>query len=327
MRVIQVENLAKVFRTKQKPEGLKGSWQAVIRPKYKEVAAVSDLSFSVETGEMLAFIGPNGAGKSTTIKMLTGILHPSAGSATVLGMVPWRQRYQLAFHIGSVFGQKSQLWYHLPPSDTINLLGRIYEMDPTELRNRRAMLVEVFELQELMETPVRKLSLGQRMRCEIAASLLHKPSLLLLDEPTIGLDVVARQKIRDLIRWMNREEKITVFLTSHDTGDIESICKRAVVINHGNIILDDSVSTLRRDYIKQKIVDLKLANRLEHFACPGAQILKQGDYGVKLLVNTESDSIGAVLEYLVGHYPVLDVTISNPPLDQVIAQIYTAKSA
>lgn len=326
MPVISVNNLCKVFRTKQKQPGLKGSIISVMRPTYKEVEAVSQISFQVEPGELLAFIGPNGSGKSTTIKMLTGILYPTSGTAEVLGMVPWKERYQLSFRIGSVFGQKSQLWYHLPPMDTFNLLGRIYELDLKTFRKQRDMLIEVFELKDFITTPVRKLSLGQRMRCEIAASLLHKPDLLFLDEPTIGLDVVARQKIRDLIKWMNQELGTTIFLTSHDTGDIEPICKRVIIINHGTIILDDSVSTLKRDYIKEKVIDLRLAAAVDDFTCPGAIIQKQSEYGVKLVVNTSQTDIGALLEYLVTHYPVVDVNISNPPLEQVIAQIYTQET-
>lgn len=322
MPAILVERLAKVFQTKEKAEGLRGSLEAMIRPRIRSIEAVREISFLVESGEMLAFIGPNGAGKSTTIKMLVGILHPTAGSAHVLGLVPWQDRYRLAFSIGSVFGQKSQLWYHLPPADTFTLLGRIYELEHDQFCRRRDMLVEIFEIKPLMDIPVRKLSLGQRMRCEIAASLLHRPRILFLDEPTIGLDVVARQNIRDLIKRMNEEEHTTVFLTSHDTGDIESLCKRVIVINHGTIILDDTVSTLRRDYLKQKVIDLKLGVTVENFQCPGVAVLKAKGYGIKLLVETDRVEIRRVLEYLVQTYPVVDVNISNPPLDQVIAEIY-----
>ena len=192
----------------------------------------------------MAFIGPNGAGKSTTIKMLTGILHPTSGEATVLGLTPWKDRERLSYKIGSVFGQKSQLWYHLPPIDTFNLLGKIYEMDQSEQIKRRDFLVETFEIGDLMKTPVRKLSLGQRMRCEIAASLLHKPEVIFLDEPTIGLDVVARQNVRQTLKQWNDQEKATIFLTSHDVGDIEYLAGRVVIINHGQIVLDDQVKTL-----------------------------------------------------------------------------------
>lgn len=207
----------------------------------KEMVAVQGINLTVPEGQAVAFIGPNGAGKSTTIKMLTGILKPTSGQARVLGLDPWRQRRELVREIGAVFGQRSQLWLHLPASDTFDLLAEIYGLGKNDYRKRRDMLIERFELGDFLDTPVRKLSLGQRMKAEIAASLLHKPRLLLLDEPTIGIDVVARQRLRELICQWNREEGLTVFLTSHDTGDIESVASRVVVINHGQVVLDSSV--------------------------------------------------------------------------------------
>lgn len=207
----------------------------------RNVVAVEDITLNVPVGQAVAFIGPNGAGKSTTIKMLTGILKPSAGSAKVLGLDPFNQRNKLVKEIGAVFGQRSQLWLHLPPGDTFDLLAEIYCLGKNDYRKRRDMLIERFELGPLLNTPVRKLSLGERMRAEIAASLLHQPRLLMLDEPTIGIDVVARQRLRELICQWNKEEGMTVFLTSHDTGDIESVATRVVVINHGKIVMDDSV--------------------------------------------------------------------------------------
>jgi ABC-2 type transport system ATP-binding protein len=216
--------------------------RALFKPEYSEVEAVRRLSFQMEAGELLGFIGPNGAGKSTTIKMLTGILHPSGGEAKVLGYVPWKERQKLAFHIGTVFGQRPQLWYHLPAIDTLRLFGKIYELDDRETKKRIDFLADAFEIRDLLETPVRKLSLGQRMRCEVAASLLHRPKLILLDEPSIGLDVVAKQHIRDAIRRMNQEEGVGVLLTSHDAGDLEALCKRVIIINHGQIVYEDKVS-------------------------------------------------------------------------------------
>ena len=207
MPAIEVRNLTKVFRTKHKAAGLKASVRSLFRPEYSLVEAVRGLSFEMEAGELLGFIGPNGAGKSTTIKILTGILFPTGGEATVLGFIPWKQRQKLAYHIGTVFGQRPQLWYHLPAIDTFTLFGKIYEMDDGETKKRIAYLADAFEIGDLLETPVRKLSLGQRMRCEVAASLLHKPKLLLLDEPSIGLDVVAKQHIRDAIREMAKQRK------------------------------------------------------------------------------------------------------------------------
>ncbi|HEX6971761.1 MAG TPA: ATP-binding cassette domain-containing protein [Limnochordia bacterium] len=325
MPAIEVNGLVKTFVSKQKAPGLRGSLAALWRPRYRRVEAVRHISFTAEAGEMLAFIGPNGAGKSTTIKILTGILHPSAGDARVLGFVPWRQRTQLAFYIGSVFGQKSQLWYHLPPSDTFDLLAHIYELSPSVYRARRAALVDAFEIGDLMHTPVRRLSLGQRMRCEIAAALLHRPQVLFLDEPTIGLDVVAKQKIRTCIQRMNREEAITLFLTSHDTSDIEQLCRRVIVINHGTVILDAPISALKRDYIKEKVIDLRLAAPTSDLSIPGATVIKAKGPGVKLSVDTSQQSIQGVSEAIVRRYPVQDITILDPPLEEVIRAIYARK--
>src|SRR5512132_4140558 len=230
MPAIDVSNLQKTFQTKRKAAGMSGSLRALFKPEYSSIEAVRKLTFQMEPGELLGFIGPNGAGKSTTIKMLTGILHPTGGEAKVLGFVPWKERQKLAYHIGTVFGQRPQLWYHLPAIDTFTLFGKIFEMDDRETKMRIGFLTEAFEIGDLLETPVRKLSLGQRMRCEVAASLLHRPKLLLLDEPSIGLDVVAKQNIRDMIKRMNEMEGVGVLLTSHDAGDIEALCKRVIII-------------------------------------------------------------------------------------------------
>jgi ABC-2 type transport system ATP-binding protein len=217
----------------------------LFRPLSETVHAIDGLSFSIAPGERVAFIGPNGAGKSTTLKVLAGILRPDAGDVRVLGFVPSAERRRLAFQIGTVFGQRSQLWYQLPPRDTFDLLGRVYEIDRGRHRRRIAMLTALFELGGLVDTPVRQLSLGERMRCEIAASLLHSPRLLFLDEPTIGLDVSAKAAIRDLLRTESERERVTLLLTSHDTGDIERVCTRVIVINHGRLLWDGPVAALR----------------------------------------------------------------------------------
>lgn len=327
MPAIVVNGLGKDFTAKLKGEGLRGSLTSVLSPQYRSIVAVDSVDFSVAEGEILAFIGPNGAGKSTTIKMLTGILHPTRGDARVNGRIPWKERYALSFEIGSVFGQKSQLWYHLPPIDTFNLLGRIYELPRNDFRRRLDELVELFDLGEIMEIPVRKLSLGQRMRCEVAASFLHRPRVVFLDEPTIGLDVVAKQKIRDLILTMNRAEGVTVFLTSHDTGDIEHLCKRVMVINHGSIILDTSVRELKQSYIRSKVIDLKVGERIGTFGSDGVTVLKQTEYGLKLRVDTGRRPIQQVVEELVRRFEVVDITVSDPPLEEVITEIYQRESA
>ena len=323
MSAIRVTGLRKTFQSKRKAAGLRASLRALARPAYSSIEAVRGISFEMETGELLGFIGPNGAGKSTTIKMLTGILHPTDGEASVLGFTPWKERQRLAYQIGTVFGQRQQLWYHLPALDTFALFGRIYDMDDREVQRRIAFLAEAFEIQDLLETPVRKLSLGQRMRCEVAASLLHKPRLLLLDEPSIGLDVVAKQHIRDAIRRMNQEEGVGVLLTSHDAGDLEALCRRVIIINHGQIVYEDKVSNLKRRFLTRKLVEVRYAEKVPgDFHLDGVEVLKVGSYGVKLRFDTSRTAVQHVLASLTQAGDVVDITISDPPLEEVIARIY-----
>lgn len=324
MIAVSVTNLSKTFELKQKTAGLRGSLRAVVRPTLKQVKAVQDITFSLEEGELLAFIGPNGAGKSTTIKMLTGILHPSGGQASVLGFTPWKERRQMAYQIGSVFGQKPQLWYHLPPEDTFHLFARMYELDMDMYRERRDFVVEAFQIGDLLQTPVRKLSLGQRMKCEIAASLLHRPRIIFLDEPTIGLDVVAKQQIRDAIRTLNGTENTTIFLTSHDAGDIESLCKRVIIINHGRIIFDDRTSVLKRQYLTHKIIDVRFSESLsEPFELPGVTTIKQGTYGVKLEFDSRKVAVERVVQQIIAAKSCTDINISDPPMEEIIREIYS----
>ncbi len=314
---VEVENLCKVF-TLTTGRGF--------RRVRREVVAVDGISLTIPAGQSVAFIGPNGAGKSTTIKMLTGILHPTSGSARVLGFTPWLERRKLVCHIGAVFGQRSQLWYHLPPRDTFELLARVYNLNKSEYIKRRDMLIERFVLGPFLDTQVRKLSLGQRMRAEVAASLLHAPRVLFLDEPTIGLDVIARQELRDLIREWNRDEGLTVFLTSHDAGDIEGVARRVIVINHGRVVLDDKVSALRRHYLGSKVLSVKFHAPHTGIALPGVTILKATEYALKLEVDTSAAPIEAVMTEVLKAGPVADIAIEDPPLEEVIAHIYTAEN-
>lgn len=254
MNIIEVKNLNKTFRIKEKEKGIKGSVKSIIKPKYKTIKAVNDISFTVEKGEMLAFIGPNGAGKSTTIKMLTGILYPTNGEIMVNGINPAKQRKKLAYKIGTVFGQKEQLWTHLTPYDNFKFFGAIYDIPNNEIEDRIEELSKTFELEKFINTPVRNLSLGQRIRCEMVAALIHKPEILFLDEPTIGLDPVVKKNIRKLIRKMNKELGTTIFLTSHDVGDIEKLCKRVIIVNKGKIIKDDTMKNLKSDKPLEDII-------------------------------------------------------------------------
>src|SRR6266540_850807 len=315
---VEIENLRKVFI-------LKSGWgRSRIE---KEVVAVDQISLSIPAGQSVAFIGPNGAGKSTTIKMLTGILHPTSGSAHVLGLTPWQERRKLVHHIGAVFGQRSQLWYHLPPRDTFELLARIYNLDRAAYLKRRDLLIERFGLASFLATPVRKLSLGQRMRAEVAASLLHAPKVLFLDEPTIGLDVIARQELRDLILEWNRDEGLTVFLTSHDAGDVERVARRVIVINHGRVVLDDKVSALRRQYLGSKILSVKFHAAPTAIDLPGVTTLKSNEYALKLEIDTRVTPIEQVMTAVLRAGPVADIAIEDPPLEEVIAHIYGQSAA
>jgi ABC-2 type transport system ATP-binding protein len=321
--VLEVENLSKTFSVREKPSGLLASMGALLRPVRREVRAVDGISFSVERGEMLAFIGPNGAGKSTTIKCVTGILYPTAGTIRVLGCDPHRQRRAVSRRIGTVFGQRSQLWYHLPPLDTMLLLADIYDLDRRRARSRIDFLVEVFGIRGHLRTPVRKLSLGERIRCEIAASLLHSPEVLFLDEPTIGLDVIVKQSIRDLIKKVNQEDRVTVFLTSHDTGDIEKICRRAIVINHGRIVWDGTIKEMKYRLLRRKVIDLKLDAPLR-LDIAGVEVLKSRPYSAKLAVDLERAALDEVVSRIMRDNRVEDITISNPPMEEIIARIYQA---
>lgn len=328
MTSIDVVNLQKTFQTKRKAAGLSGSLRALVKPEYSSIEAVHSLSFRMEAGELLGFIGPNGAGKSTTIKILTGILHPSGGDAKVLGFTPWSERQKLAYQIGTVFGQRPQLWYHLPAMDTFLLFGKIYELDDRETRKRIDYLSDAFEIRDLLDVPVRKLSLGQRMRCEVAASLLHRPKLLLLDEPSIGLDVVAKQHIRDAIKRMNQEEGVGVLLTSHDAGDLEALCKRVIIINHGQIVYEDKVSNLKRNFLTTKLVQVRYALEVpKDFSIAGVETLKVGHYGVKLKFDTLQTPVDAVISHLSESGDIMDITISDPPLEEVISNIYQEANA
>jgi ABC-2 type transport system ATP-binding protein len=285
--------------------------------------AVRDISLEVERGEIVAFIGPNGAGKSTFIKMLCGILHPTSGEMSVLGMSPVKERRRIAMRIGTVFGQKSQLWLHLPALDSFTLLAAIYEINDAEKKRRVAELVQRFELGDFIKTPVRKLSLGQRVRCEVAASLLHDPEMLFLDEPTIGLDVVVKQSIRELLTERSRERGTTVFLTSHDPADIEQLCRRAVVIDRGTIVLDSSVDQLKTDYLGKKLIEVSFSVPQAIPAMPGVSAAGEpGGLKSTLTIDTAIRPIGEVMERLSALGNVLDITISNPPMEEIIAAIF-----
>ena len=320
-KIIEIKHLSKTFKIKEKEKGFKGSLKSIIKPKYRLKKAVNNINLSIDKGEIIAFIGPNGAGKSTTIKMLTGILCPSSGGAMVSGINPAKQRKKLAYKIGTVFGQKEQLWTHLTPYDNFKFFGAIYDLKDYEIEKRIKELNDTLELNDFINTPVRNLSLGQRIRCEIAASLIHKPEILFLDEPTIGLDPVVKENIRVLIKRMNKEFGTTIFLTSHDVGDIEKLCKRVIIINDGKVVLDDSMSNLKYNYLNKKIIEVKMKEKVNLSNEDGITVLKDKGYSLKLSIDVSKKSVSDVIKML-DTDKIIDINISNEPLENIIANIY-----
>jgi len=302
MKIVEVKNLTKEF--------VKGK------------KAVDNISFNIDKGKILGFIGPNGAGKSTTIKMLSGILTPTDGFISVMGLNPSKDRKKLAKSIGTVFGQKSQLWMHLPPIETFKLLGVLYDLNSRVINERIEKFINLFELNPIINTQVRKLSLGERIKCEIAASLIHNPSVLFLDEPTIGLDVVIKKTIRDLIIKMNKEEDVTILLTSHDVGDIEKLSDSVIIINNGKIVFENSMKYLKYNYLGKKIISIKSEKSLNLKKIDGIKIIKQKEYAAKIEVDTKIHSIKDIIDIIVNSNNIIDLTIDDIPLEEIIGEIY-----
>ncbi|MBP7814605.1 MAG: ATP-binding cassette domain-containing protein [Phenylobacterium sp.] len=321
--VITVKSLAKAYRYAKR----RGGFFEAFSPEHVTVEAVAGVDFEVGKGERVAIIGPNGAGKSTTLKMLSGILEPSSGEATVLGLTPWKQRKALAYRIGVVFGQRSQLWGELPARESFALLRHIYDQEAAPFAKRLGELTERFALAELLDQPVHRMSLGQRMRCEITASLLHGPNLLFLDEPTIGLDVTAKAAIRDFIREHARDHGQTVLLTSHDTRDIELVCDRVIVVNQGRIVVDQPTDQLRRRFLGRKIITFQSAGQGVSLNLPGVTRRASEAHATILEVDTRLTRVEQVIAAALADGGIEDVTIEDPPMEEVIAEIYASTHA
>ena len=301
--------------------------RGLVAPLKSEIQAVKGISFSIPKGERVAFIGPNGAGKSTTIKMLSGILYPTSGEIRVGGLVPWQSRHRLAFHIGTVFGQKSQLWYHLPAINTFKLLGKIYELESVDFELRLKELVSLFGIEPFLHQTVRKLSLGQRMRCELVASLLHRPEVLFLDEPTIGLDVTAKAVIRDLIKKMSEREGTTILLTSHDTVDMEAVCERVLVINQGELLLDQPVRQLRRSFLQRKLITIFSEEAEWDANIPGVELVSSEPHQKRISFNAHEVSVEKVIQEALRRTRLRDITVEDPPMEEIIHRIYSQEHA
>jgi ABC-2 type transport system ATP-binding protein len=320
---IIIKNLSKKFTFPVK-NAVHGWIKNLFNPEVKEITAVDNISFSIKRGERVAFIGPNGAGKSTTIKMLTGILFPTSGTVSILGLDPTKDRKKLAYQIGTVFGQRSQLLPNLPLTDSLEFFGVMYDLTDEQIKSRVKELVTLFELESFINQPVRKLSLGQRMRAEVAASLIHKPKIILLDEPTIGLDVVAKKVLRDLLLKINKEEGTTIFLTSHDVGDVEFLCDRTIVINNGIVIKDLSTEDLSKTFVYEKYIDLIPQNTFTNFPALPADIkyLLKDENKITVVVDINKIDIKESLKKLLDIFELEDIDVYDTDLETVIRHIY-----
>ena len=323
MPAIDVRHLSKQYRVYQKREGMWASVRGLFHREYKTVDAVRDVSFSIEEGEMVAFLGPNGAGKTTTLKLLSGLIFPTSGTATALGYVPWERSYDYRRRFALVMGQKNQLWWDLPAQESFRLHKEIYGIEDAQFRRRLDELVSLLEVGQLVSRPVRELSLGERMRMELIASLLHSPDLLLLDEPTIGLDVVSQRKVQEFLKFYQSEHKITVLLTSHYMKDVEALCTRAVVINQGVIKHDGPLAEIVERFSKDKVIQLQIAgeapsnSELERYGI----VLENKAPRIKLKV--ERTRVPATLSALLDRCQIEDISVQDRPLEEVIAEFFT----
>jgi ABC-2 type transport system ATP-binding protein len=319
MPIIEAQGLSKTYRVFQKKEGVLGAVRGLFRRQYKEVRAVDGVDFTIDPGEMVAFLGPNGAGKTTTLKMLSGLIFPSSGAARVLGFVPWERADAFRRQFALVMGQKNQLWWDLPAADSFALHREIYSLPAEQFTRTLGELTEMFQVQELTRQPVRELSLGERMKMELIAALLHQPKLLLLDEPTIGLDVVAQVKIQKCLKEYNSVRGVTMLLTSHYMRDVEALCKRVLVITHGKLVYDGALAGITEQFGKSKLVKLQFdvaPDSLDRFG----EVTRQE--GPLVDLNVDRVQVPEVLAAILDQYTVIDMSVQDPPLDQVIARVF-----
>jgi ABC-2 type transport system ATP-binding protein len=320
---IVVEQLIKTYRVPVREAGLRASMRSLVRRAYEDVAAVQAITFSIEAGEMVGFIGPNGAGKTTTLKMLAGLLHPTAGEARVAGFTPWERRTEFLHTISMVLGNKSQMLWDIPPLDTFRVLGEIYGLSPADFNNTLDELVDLLEMSSLLNKPVRNLSLGERMKCELVAGLLHRPKVVFLDEPTLGLDVSMQSRLRRFVLDYNRRHGATVMLTSHYMADVLALCPRVILIHHGRLLYDGDLGKLAERLAPFKLVRIGLsADRAgQELDLPeGVELLQRAGGQIELRVNRAEAP--AITARLLNTLPITDLAVEDPPIEAVIDQIY-----
>jgi ABC-2 type transport system ATP-binding protein len=322
MSHIVVRGLVKTFLVAERQPGLWGAVRGLAQRRYREVRALDGISFTIEPGELVGYIGPNGAGKSTTIKVLAGILVPDGGECRVLGRVPWRERIPTVRQIGVVFGQRTQLWWDLPVVESFDLLRDIYRVTHTDYRRVTDELVPLLDLAPLLDVPVRQLSLGQRMRCDLAAALLHSPSLLYLDEPTIGLDAVSKLAVREFIRRLNRDRGVTVILTTHDMDDIEALCERVLLIGQGRILSDGTLNELRARVTTERRLIVDLAEGEESVSDPQAEVVSREGGRVCLRFDPNTVTAAELIRRITAKHAIRDLFVEHPPIEEVVARLY-----
>ncbi len=323
MGQIVVDNLVKVFHVAERAPGTWGALRGLVRRRHREVRALDGVSFVVAAGELVGYIGPNGAGKSTTVKTLAGILVPDSGRVEVLGRVPWKERIAHVRGIGVVFGQRTQLWWDLPVIESFDLLQHIYRVPDAAYRRARDELIDLLDLHRLLDTPVRQLSLGQRMRCDLAASLVHAPPILFLDEPTIGLDAVSKLHVRDFVMRLNRERGVTAILTTHDMDDIEALCSRVMVIGDGKILSDGSLTELRNRVSRERWLTIDVADgSADSVADAQASVIRRDGQRICLAFDPQAVSPAELIARITSRHPVRDLFVENPPIETIIARLY-----
>ena len=320
--IVETKDLRKVFRTPKRVPGALGALRSIFSREYEDRVAVDDVTFALEPGELVGYIGPNGAGKSTTIKMLTGILVPTSGQVRVDGLVPWKQRKENARNIGVVFGQRSQLYWDLPLIESFELLRAIYGVPQDQYRRNLSEFVDILEMDGFMRTPVRQLSLGQRMRGDFAAALLHGPKIVYLDEPTIGLDVVAKQAIREFIARINSERGTTIVLTTHDLADVERLCRRIVLIDRGTLIYDGDIERIKNEYGQYRTLVVQFSEPVEHPQLDGAELVATENSSARFRFDRNARRADLLVRQASERYSVEDVSLEEPDLESIIRRIY-----
>ena len=326
MAIIEVNNLVKKYKIIEKEEGLKGYLKHLVKPKYKEFKAVDGITFNIEEGELVGYIGENGAGKSTTIKMLTGLLTPTSGNVIVNGLIPNEKRIQNNKNIGAIFGQKTQLWWDLPVIESFELIKKMYKIPEKDYKENLEKFTKILELKELLNKQVKNLSLGQKMRCEIAATFLHNPKIVYLDEPTIGLDVFVKENIRKFIKDINKEKKTTVILTTHDLKDIEDICNRIILLDKGQIIYDGSKQKFKNTYGKYIIAEFIISNKSEEISksitLKNIEVIEEKEQELKIKFSHDETTIVKIMDEISKYCTIDDIHMKEAELEDILKEIY-----